>query len=237
MKNLFIPLVFFTFSLHGQWVGSNPITTEGNVEIIDGILYLKGNPMVNHGLVIQSDQNRAGFRLEPDKNESTNNAGDYFVFTMRADYGDAVMSVYDNSSSTWKQHLTFDYKNNRTNFSNFDLVSARTLSIGLNTPPSTGEKLAVNGLIKSEEIKVEMAWPDYVFEKNYNIPTLEEEEAHIKNFGHLLGFKSAKELGDFVEVGEATKRQQEKIEILILHLIELNKKIEILEEKISNLNN
>ena len=57
----------------------------------------------------------------------------------------------------------------------------------------TGFTLAVGGKMIAEEVKVRLrnAWPDYVFEKNYNKPTLEELEVSIVENGHLPNIPSA----------------------------------------------
>lgn len=92
-------------------------------------------------------------------------------------------------------------------------------------------KLAVNGTIRAKEVRVETGWSDYVFESTYRVPTLEEEEAHIKEKGHLLGFQSAEEMKGEAELAKVTTQQQAKIEEMMLHLIELNKKIEKLDQE------
>ncbi|MEL4309134.1 hypothetical protein JMA43_13605, partial [Joostella sp. CR20] len=58
-----------------------------------------------------------------------------------------------------------------------------------------GYRLAVNGKIRAKEIKVETSgWSDFVFEKDYDLPTLEEVEKYIKENGHLQDIPSAKEV-------------------------------------------
>ncbi len=86
-------------------------------------------------------------------------------------------------------------------------------------------KLAVNGNIRAKEIKVETSnWPDYVFEKSYTLPTLEETEKYIKEKGHLPGIPSAQEVKtNGIDLGEMNARLLQKIEELTLHVIEQNK--------------
>jgi len=93
---------------------------------------------------------------------------------------------------------------------------------------SPAEKLSVKGKIRAQEIKVETAnWPDYVFEKDYQLPSLDEIEQHIKEKGHLQGIPSAEEVkANGVELGEMNAKLLKKIEELTLIVIQLNKKVE-----------
>ncbi|MEL4307262.1 hypothetical protein JMA43_04080, partial [Joostella sp. CR20] len=68
-------------------------------------------------------------------------------------------------------------------------------SVGINTSNTGSHKLAVGGSIGAHEIKVEInGWSDFVFEKDYDLPTLEEVEKYIKENGHLQDIPSAKEV-------------------------------------------
>ncbi|CAM3971876.1 MULTISPECIES: hypothetical protein [Flavobacterium] len=86
--------------------------------------------------------------------------------------------------------------------------------------------LFVKGGILTEELRVSLTgtWADYVFNKDYNLPSLEEVENHIKEKGHLINVPSAKEVAENgLELGNIAKIQQEKIEELTLYIIEQNK--------------
>ncbi|WP_298221333.1 hypothetical protein [Flavobacterium sp.] len=118
-----------------------------------------------------------------------------------------------------------------------------SVSIGTALNPG-GYKLAVGGKIMAEELKVQLQaqWPDYVFTKDYQLPTLDEVEKQIQEKGHLANVPSACEVEENgFEVGDMARIQQEKIEELTLYIIELNKKLEaqdkrmqLLEAKINN---
>ncbi len=93
-------------------------------------------------------------------------------------------------------------------------------------------KLAVNGNIRAKKIVVETNWMDKVFDKEYVLPRLREVEDYIKANGHLPNIPSGKEIeSNGGDLGELVKLQMQKIEELTLYVIELNKKIEKLENE------
>lgn len=98
-------------------------------------------------------------------------------------------------------------------------------------------KLYVEDGILTEQIKVALAtssdWADYVFQDDYNLKPLEEVEQHIQEKGHLHNTPSAEQLvaDGGIELKTATVNQQEKIEELFLHVIEMNKRLKTLEEE------
>ncbi len=87
-------------------------------------------------------------------------------------------------------------------------------------------KLDVKGTIHSQEVKVDMqGWSDFVFKKDYNLPTLEEVERHIAEKGHLENIPNEEEvLKNGINLGEMNAKLLQKIEELTLHVIEQEKK-------------
>ncbi|MCV9387469.1 hypothetical protein [Reichenbachiella ulvae] len=96
----------------------------------------------------------------------------------------------------------------------------KNVGIGIKNPD---EKLAVNGTIRSKEVKVEATnWPDYVFADDYKLTTLEETAEYIEQNRHLPEVPSAAEMeSNGVELGEMNMLLLKKIEELTLHLIRL----------------
>ncbi|UOB17895.1 hypothetical protein [Abyssalbus ytuae] len=104
--------------------------------------------------------------------------------------------------------------------------------VSIGTPNrQEGYKLAVDGKVKAKEIKVETGWSDFVFEKDYHLPTLEEVEQHIKQKGHLKDIPSAAQVEENgIFLGEMDAKLLQKIEELTLYTIEQEKRIKKLEE-------
>ncbi|WP_335967211.1 hypothetical protein [Galbibacter sp. PAP.153] len=142
----------------------------------------------------------------------------------------------DNSGWDWANEFGFHNYNRNWYFDN---------NVSIGTTNANGWKLAVNGKIRAKEVKVETSWSDFVFENNYDLPTLEEVEKHIQEKGHLKDIPSAKEVEkNGIHLGEMNAKLLQKIEELVLYTIEANKvnarlnnRINELEKRIEELEN
>ncbi len=105
------------------------------------------------------------------------------------------------------------------------------LGIGTVEPTSI---LTVDGNIKAEEIKIEVAnAPDYVFEDAYVLQSLAEVKDYIKKNKHLPEVPPAVEMEtNGVSLGEMNMLLLKKIEELTLHIIRQEERIIELENKI-----
>lgn len=95
-------------------------------------------------------------------------------------------------------------------------------------------KLTVDGKMICEELKVELIdfWPDYVFEKEYKKLSIPELERYIEKNKHLPNIPSATDVKlNGIELGSMNKLLLEKIEELTLYIIELEKRINVIETK------
>ena len=115
------------------------------------------------------------------------------------------------------------------------------VGIGTKTPQSL---LAVNGTITSKEVVVTAdGWPDYVFASDYNLRSLNEVETYIEQNNHLPDVPSQKEVSEKgISLGNMDAKLLQKIEELTLYMIEMNKRMNLLEienlelkEKIKNI--
>ena len=111
-------------------------------------------------------------------------------------------------------------------------------NVGIGVEDPVDAKLAVNGDILSTEVRVESiaGGPDYVFEEDYDLSTLEEVEAYIKDNKHLPEVPSAKEMEENgIELAQMNMLLLKKIEELTLHVIELKKQNDQLREDVEEI--
>ncbi len=109
--------------------------------------------------------------------------------------------------------------------------------MGLGTT-SPAYKLDVCGTIRAKEVLVQTGWCDYVFKKNYRLRSLTEVENYININKHLPDVPSATEVEDKgVKVAQMDSILIKKVEELTLYVIDQNKQIQQLQQKVIQLEN
>ena len=224
------------FRGYGSIIGEE-ITSNGNIsgkDIVSG----GSNSWIFH----TPDDNRRNLYLAPKKSDGS--GWDWSKYTIF--YGDGSVTASGNitgrdlisgGSNSWIFHTPDDNRRNlylapkKSDGSGWDW-SKYTIFY------STGKvafknNISVNGKIESREIKViNTPTADFVFEENYNLPTLKSIEKHIKEKKHLPEIASAKEMEiNGVNVGNFQIQLLQKIEELTLYTIEQEKKIKKLEKQ------
>jgi hypothetical protein len=97
---------------------------------------------------------------------------------------------------------------------------------------NSGYDLYVEGGIRATSVKVDAYanWPDFVFESSYDLLSLKETEQYIQENKHLPGVPSAAEVTEEgIELAEMNAILLQKIEELTLHLIEMQKQFNQLQ--------
>ena len=136
--------------------------------------------------------------------------------------GDIYIGNFNGSTSTTDYGAIAGYQN--------CMYIKQNGNIGIGTTNPT-YKLAVKGTIRTNEVIVETGWADYVFEKDYKLPSLREVDQYIKNNKHLPEIPSAQEIqNNGLSVGEIQTKMMQKIEELTLYVIELQKQIDELKK-------
>jgi hypothetical protein len=96
-------------------------------------------------------------------------------------------------------------------------------NVGIGTQNPT-QKLTVNGTIYGKEVKVDLnvPGPDYVFEKDYKLTSLDEIKSYIDQHKHLPEVPSAKEMEqNGINVSEMNMILLKKVEELTLMMIQI----------------
>jgi hypothetical protein len=98
-------------------------------------------------------------------------------------------------------------------------------------------QLDTDGLLHARRVKVDVVnWPDYVFESNHKLPTIEEVDTYIQENNHLPGIPDAASMEkNGLDVTEANKMLMEQVEEQMLYIIQLKKELEQLKSEFSEL--
>ena len=110
------------------------------------------------------------------------------------------------------------------------VLDGNAAEISVGKPGLPGARLTGEGLILDRD---PAAVPDYVFEKEYQLPALEEVAAFIARHKHLPDFPSAREIGEKgLNVGEMTLQLLKKVEELSLYAIQQAEEIASLKHRL-----
>jgi hypothetical protein len=150
-------------------------------------------------------------------------------------YGDIFGSIIFST-------IPFNGNTNQTNIAdatvkeNTRLFIHRDGNVGIGTTAVLGAKLSVEGSIRARKIQVDnpsLGWSDFVFDENYQLPTLEYVESFITNNHHLPDVPSASEVAaNGIDLAQMDAILLQKIEELTLYLLQLKKENDSLKEKI-----
>ncbi|MEA3447407.1 MAG: hypothetical protein U9Q98_03005, partial [Bacteroidota bacterium] len=114
-----------------------------------------------------------------------------------------------------------------------DQTSDLRVGIGTTNPDKA---LTVNGIVKCKEVEITDNVPssDYVLKKDYELMTIGELEAFIETHNHLPDVPSAEEFKkNGYKAGDMDDLLLRKIEELILYIIEQDKKIKAIKQKLN----
>lgn len=185
------------------------------------------------------------FRIQHAQFIKTNNADGslHYAYTFTVDrsngYGYGIsqrfISEVNQGVGCHISNLKVTYKEDQTIQQNLIVnrnigVNGR-LGIGVDFPSTA---LDVAGTIRSKEVKIEATgWADFVFDKDYTLPSLEEVENHISVNNTLPGIPSQKEvLENGIDLGDMQVKLLQKIEELTLYIIKQEKRIQEVEKEL-----
>jgi hypothetical protein len=245
MKKVILTLMLllnFSLWLHAQWV-TNPSGTITSTTNSIGIGTNNPSAALQIGnfatsssnrLVIPGTYNFEQVRLGQISNGNaalefvnhTGAASSYGIrFSVDVDQGASGLNLqYAPSASSYE---TLNYSTGL----HLDLFGR--VAIGTTVHPA-GYKFAVagNAIAESVTVKIQSAWGDYVFDKNYALRSLPEVKTYIDQNHHLPEIPSAQEVAkDGLNLGEMNRLLVKKVEELTLYLIEMKAEIKALQNQ------
>jgi hypothetical protein len=175
--------------------------------------------------------------LSPASWSSTNDVGTIYFG------GDLGNGQYDQThfiQAGWGNGMTFSDYNHFQFLGSGTNGSNAVVGIGTSKVPS-GYALGVNGKVICGEVFVQnysqWVFPDYVFEPNYKLRSLDELSDYLKENKHLPNIPSIKEVEKEggISVGDMNLRLLKTVEELTLYVLELNKQLEAQQKQINKL--
>lgn len=113
-------------------------------------------------------------------------------------------------------------------------INTKNLVNSLGAIDLSAYSMYVKGGTIAEEVRIRTGWADYVFANDYELMSIYEVANFIEKNGHLPNIPSAKKVeSEGLELGDITTKQQEKIEELTLYMIQLQKQLNALKEKLN----
>jgi hypothetical protein len=134
-------------------------------------------------------------------------------------------------------HMSFGYGEIESEY-NYSFNGSTHFKGSVHISNGANTRLAVDGNIYAREMKVTQGiiWPDYVFKKNYKLPSLKETEDYIIKNGHLPETPTSKEVeNNGLNIADMLTLQMKKIEEMTLYIIDQQKQMEILKNEFNQL--
>lgn len=149
--------------------------------------------------------------------------------------GGSPLGMVSSGITMWVAHAIGNYeKKVQIRTTGHTYFNGGNVGIGTDNPQKL---LDVKGTIHAQNIEVDLnGWSDFVFDKDYKLPTLLEVEAHINEHNRLPDIPSEKQVKEEgINIGEMQAKLLQKIEELTLYVIDQNKKIEEQQQQIETL--
>jgi len=196
----------------------------GNNETGTEKLYIENSNSSSPLIYGQFDNDKLGINTSQVGSRTLTVGGDTYTDSLATEkiiFGDGT-SLTTATASPWSEGSTLSYHGQ--------------VAIDTTYVPA-GYSLSVNGDVIAEQVDVLLSgtWPDYVFGPAYELQPLPSVAAFIDKNGHLPNMPSAKEMTDkgVIDLQEMNLKLLEKVEELTLHLIQQNRRIEELEQVVS----
>ncbi len=196
--------------------------------ILSNIIYGQNSLTFKRQVIVDSEGNGSGLKFTGINSSTTTSTVTGKTLTLDAQ-GNVILAqvpAIPSGASIWSLTDTIATTT----------VAAAVIGRGVSIPRGNPYGLYVSKGILTQKVRVAVLgstyWADYVFDKNYKLPSLKSVEKYITLHKHLPDVPSSEEVTqngiDFAEMQATLLR---KIEELTLYTIALEKKVLALEKR------
>ncbi|WP_052354010.1 hypothetical protein [Flectobacillus major] len=199
-----------------------------SVLILSNVIYGQNSLTFKRQVIVDSEGNGSGLKFTGINSSTTTSTVTGKTLTLDAQ-GNVILAqvpAIPSGASIWSLTDTIATTT----------VAAAVIGRGVSIPRGNPYGLYVSKGILTQKVRVAVLgstyWADYVFDKNYKLPSLKSVEKYITLHKHLPDVPSSEEVTqngiDFAEMQATLLR---KIEELTLYTIALEKKVLALEKR------
>lgn len=197
----------------------DPITIAGNLLVDDNGSKIPTSTALSQDAIIVNTSKPGAFSINVPTTKQEIFSGHHMTFFSKYFQGGMGISIGQHNSGFIQA-----FSNTAENGTLF--LNPNGGGVGIGVHDTKGYRLAVAGSMIAERVVVKnyQNWPDFVFAKNYQLPSLQEVETYINTHQHLPGIPSAatvKEKG--IDLEEMNSKLLQKVEELTLYLIQVDK--------------
>ena len=217
--------------------------TGGTAVANSGLNFWKpyGSTNANNNILFLHDNNKVGIGTDNPSARLTIDAWADDALQINIDNGKTGIEV---KNKTYNKTVFKTVSNGRTEINMHGATPSAAVEALIIRDLATNKinfKVKSDGYVYSREINVmptNITFPDYVFDKKYNLMSIENLNNYINKNKHLPNIPSAKQVEkDGINIAEMQIKQMEKIEEAFLYIIQLKKENEELKERLIKLEN